>query len=70
MPRVANRTLRIDNKLDMFNPEPAATADVSPSIIEWILRSSKPLDPSECLPAVAAGSGLNEFTAVPHAGRF
>src|SRR5580658_255072 len=45
-----------------FNPEPAATADLSPSNTSLILRSPKPCNSIGNLPAVAVGSGLNEFT--------
>jgi hypothetical protein len=46
-----------------FNPEPAATEDLLPSIFSLIQHSPKPFDPTEGLPAVADGSGLNEITA-------
>jgi hypothetical protein len=50
----------------VFVPEPAATAKLSPFIIEWIQQSPKPFDPSWCLPAVAAGSGLSEISAITY----
>jgi hypothetical protein len=47
----------------LFNPEPAATADFTRHITALIQSPPKPYSLTSSLPAVAAGSGLNDLNA-------
>ena len=57
-------TGRSDNWGDMVYPEPAATADLLPFVIEWIEQSFTPCQSSGGLAAVAAG-----FEGIPQLPR-